>query len=55
MPRSQRTKNSVEEILIHLVKLAMAFQNHVEELRREKEGAGVEEAEEEGQRDWINY
>ena len=41
-------KKSVEEILIHLDKLAMAFQNHVEELRREKEGAGVEEAEEEG-------
>ena len=52
-------KSSVEESLIHLDKLAMAFQNHVEELRKKKEGAGVEETEEEKklrcQRDWINH
>ena len=40
-------KGSVNEILIHLDELAIAFQNHVEELRRKKEGAGVEETEEE--------
>ena len=38
-------KGSVNEILIHLDGLAIAFQNHVEELRRKKEGAGVEETE----------
>ena len=38
-------KGSVNEILIHLDELAIAFQNHVEELRRKKEGAGVEETE----------
>ena len=40
-------KKSVEEILIHLDELTIAFQDKVEELRREKEGAGVEEAEKE--------
>ena len=40
-------KGSVNEILIHLDKLAIAFQIHVEKMRRKKEGAGVEETEEE--------
>ena len=31
----------------HLDKLATAFQNRVEELRRKKEGSGTEETEEE--------
>ena len=37
----------MEEMLNHLDKLATAFQNCVEELRRKKEGSGTEETEEE--------
>ena len=41
-------KKSVEEMLIYLDELAIAFQNQMEELKRKKEGTGGEEAEKEG-------
>ena len=40
-------KKSVEDMLIYLDELAIAFQNQMEELKRKKEGTGGEEAEKE--------
>ena len=53
-------KESVEELLIYLDELAVAFQAQIEELTKGKEGAGEEGAKKEdkfkdARRDWVYY